>query len=86
MCKIQKNNAIKRLFCMLSQIENLYLKFIMTIIAIALIVIAVELTNRNLYCTVDIINGSIGIDGAVHISGEVDTYEQNTVVGRNFNQ
>lgn len=68
-----------------SKIENLYLKFILTIIAIALIVIAVELTNRNLYCSVDIINGSIGIDGAVHVSGEVDTYEQNTVVGRSFN-
>lgn len=69
-----------------SKIENLYLKFILTIIAIALIVIAVELTNRNFYCTVDIINGSLGIDGAVHVSGEVDTYEQNTVVGRSFNQ
>lgn len=69
-----------------SKIENLYIKFILTIIAIALIVIAVELTNRNFYCTVDIINGSIGIDGAVHVSGEVDTYEQNTVLERNFNQ
>ncbi len=81
-----KNNSIQRLLHRLSQIENLYLKFILTVIAIALTIIAVELTNRNLYCAVDIINGSIGIDGTVHVSGEVDTYEQNTVVGRSFNQ
>lgn len=79
-------DTFQKLFYRFLQIENLYLKFILTIIAIALIVIAVELTNRNFYCTVDIINGSIGIDGAVHVSGEVDTYEQNTVLERNFNQ
>lgn len=78
-------DTFQKLFYRFLQTENLYLKFILTIIAIALIIIAVELTNRNLYCSVDIINGSIGIDGAVHVSGEVDTYEQNTVVGRSFN-
>ncbi len=67
-------------------IEHLYLKFILTVIAIALIVIAVELTNRNLFCSVDIINGSIGIDRTVHVSGEVDTYEQNTIIRRTTNQ
>lgn len=78
-------DTFQKLFYRFLQTENLYLKFILTIIAIALIIIAVELTNRNLYCSVDIINDSIGIDGAVHVSGEVDTYEQNTVVGRSFN-
>lgn len=78
-------DTFQKLFYRFLQTENLYLKFILTIIAIALIIIAVGLTNRNLYCSVDIINGSIGIDGAVHVSGEVDTYEQNTVVGRSFN-
>lgn len=78
-------NTFQKYFYRLLQTEKLYLKFILTIIAIALIIIAIELTDRSLYCSVDIINGSIGIDGAVHISGEVDTYEQNTVVGRSFN-
>lgn len=66
-------------------IENLYLKFILTIIAVTLVFIAMELSNRNFYSTVDIINGSIGIDGTVQVSGEVDTYEQNTIISRKFN-
>ncbi len=67
-------------------IESLYLKFILTIIAVSLVFIAIELSNKNVYSTVDIIHGSIGIDGTVQVSGEVDTYEQNTVMGRKFNQ
>lgn len=80
-----KENLYKLLH-RLMHIEHLYLKFILTDIAIALIVIAVELTNRNLFCSVDIINGSIGIDRTVHVSGEVDTYEQNTIIRRTTNQ
>lgn len=85
MDKNNTNNTIQRLFLCLMQIENLYLKFILTVIAITLIVIAVELTDRNLYCTVDIINGSIGINRTVHVSGEVDTYEQNTIIRQTTN-
>lgn len=67
------------------RIENLYLKFILTVIAGALIVIATELSDKNLYVSADIFHGSIGIDGTVKVSGEVDTYEQNTIIGRKFN-
>ena len=38
-------NEMRRIFPKLLQVENLYLKFILTVIAIALIVIAVELNN-----------------------------------------
>lgn len=38
----------------------------------------------NRYCAVDIFHGSIKIDGAVKVSGEMDTYEQNNVISRRF--
>lgn len=66
-------------------IENLYIKIMLTIIAISLVIIATELSNRNYYTTVDLIQGSIKVDGTVDVSGEVDTYEQNTIIGRKFN-
>lgn len=56
-------------------IENLYLKFILTIIALALVDIAINLScDRH----VDV-GGSVIIDGSVDtdVSGEIDTYEQN---------
>lgn len=68
------------------QIENLYMKFILTVIAVSLIAISIELSDRNYYSTVDIIHGFVKIDGAVDISGEVNTYEQNMIIGRKFNQ
>lgn len=68
------------------QIENLYMKFILTVIAVSLVAIAIELSDRNYYSIVDIIHGSVKIDGAVDISGEVNTYEQNMIIGRKFNQ
>lgn len=58
----------------------------MTVIAVALVAIAIELSNRNYYNTIDFIHDSVKIDGTVDVSGEVDTYEQNTVIGRKFNQ
>lgn len=36
---------MRKIFLKLLQVENLYLKFILTVIAIAFIVIAVELNN-----------------------------------------
>lgn len=68
----------------LLQIEDLYMKFILTVIAISLVIIAVQLSN-NINTTVEIINGSVSLRGPVEISGEVDTYEQNTIIGRKFN-
>lgn len=64
----------------------MYIKFILTVIAVALVAIAIELSNRNYYNTIDFIHDSVKIDGTVDVSGEVDTYEQNTVIGRKFNQ
>lgn len=75
---------MKRIITKLLQVENLYLKFILTVIAIALVVIADQLSN-NINTTVEIINGSVGLRGSVEISGEVDTYEQNTIFGRRLN-
>lgn len=76
------HHIIKKLF----KIENLYIKFILTVIAVALVAIAIELSNRNYYNTIDFIHDSVKIDGTVDVSGEVDTYKQNTVIGRKFNQ
>ena len=76
---------IKSVLNRFMRIENLYLKFILTVIAGALIVIATELSDKNLYVSADIFHGSIGIDGTVKVSGEVDTYEQNTIIGRKLN-
>ena len=75
---------MRRIITKLLQVENLYLKFILTVIAIALIVIADQLSN-NINTTVEIINGSVGLRGPVEISGEVDTYEQNIIIGRKLN-
>lgn len=75
-------HIMKKLF----KIENLYIKFILTVIAVALVAIAIELSNRNYYNTIDFIHDSVKIDGTVDVSGEVDTYEQNTIMGRKFNQ
>lgn len=66
-------------------IENLYIKLMLTIIAISLVIIATELSNKNYYTTVDLIHGSVKVDGTVNVSGEIDTYEQNTIIGRKFN-
>lgn len=57
-------------------VDNLYLKFILTIIAIALIVIASKLPNSNDDLNV---SGSVSIDGSINadVSGSIDTYEQN---------
>lgn len=76
----------KQLLKRIIQIENLYMKFILTVIAITLIIISIELADRNRYCMVDILHGTVGIDGTVKVSGEIDTYEQNNVIDRRFNQ
>lgn len=58
-------------------VDNLYVKFILTIIAIALLVIASKLPSSNDgYVNV---SGSVSIDGSVDadVSGSIDTYEQN---------
>ena len=57
-------------------VDNLYLKFILTIIAIVLIVIASKLPNSNDDLN---ISGSVSIDGSINadVSGSIDTYEQN---------
>lgn len=67
-------------------VDNFYIKFILTVIAVSLVFIAIELSDRNYYATVDIINGSVKVDGAIDISGEVDTYEQNTIIGKKINE
>lgn len=72
------HEIMKKLF----KIENFYIKFILTVIAVALVAIAIELSNRNYYNTIDFIHDSVKIDGTVDVSGEVDTYEQNTIFGR----
>ena len=58
-------------------IDNLYMKFILTIIAIALLVIAKKLPSS--YDGDMRVSGSVSIDGSVDadISGSIDTYEQN---------
>ncbi len=76
------HEIMKKLF----KIENFYIKFILTVIAVALVAIAIELSNRNYYNTIDFIHDSVKIDGTVDVSGEVDTYEQNTIFGRKINQ
>ena len=48
----------------LLQIEDLYMKFILTVIAISLVIIAVQLSN-NINTTVEIINGSVSLRGSV---------------------
>lgn len=75
---------VRRIITRFLMIENLYMKFILTVIAITLIIISIELADRNRYCAVDIFHGSIKIDGAVKVSGEMDTYEQNNVISRRF--
>lgn len=70
----------------LTMVDNFYIKFILTVIAVSLVFIAIELSDRNYYATVDIINGSVKVDGAIDISGEVDTYEQNTIIGKKINE
>ena len=58
------NNSWNKVITIFKGVDNLYLKFILTIIAIALIVIASKLPNSN-----DDLN--------VIISGSINTYEQN---------
>ena len=48
----------------LKGVDNLYMKFILTIIAIALLVIASKLPSSN--------DGSVDVSGSVYISGSVD--------------
>ncbi len=55
-------------------IENLYLKFILTIIAVALLVIAYKLANTDLnYVEV---GGDVWINGSIasEVSGSIETY------------
>lgn len=75
----------KQLLKRIIQIENLYMKFILTVIAITLITISIELADRNRYCLVDFLHGTVDIDGAVKVSGDIDTNEQNNVIGKSFN-
>lgn len=75
----------KQLLKRIIQIENLYMKFILTVIALTLIIISIELADRNRYCVVDFLHGTVDIDGTVEVSGKIDTYEQNTVIGQGFN-
>ena len=53
---------------MVISIKDFYIKFILTLIAIALVVIAVELSNRDY---------STSIRGSIDVTGSMDTYEQN---------
>ena len=76
-------NSWNKVVVFLKGLDNLYLKFILTIIAIALSAIAIKLPNPNK----DYINvrGDVGVSGDVSIygsvdadvSGSIDTYEQN---------
>lgn len=72
-------NQLRLIYRRIISIDNIYLKFILTVIAISLIVIAIELDNRNYYGAVDIINGSVRVNGSIDVSGEMDTYEQNNL-------
>ncbi len=71
------NNSLNKVTNYFKGVENLYLKFILTIIAIALLVIASKLPDSNEdYVKV---RGSVSIDGSIDadVSGSIDTYEQN---------
>jgi len=87
------NNSWDKVTTFFKGVENLYLKFILTIIAIALLVIASKLPDTNEdYVKV---RGSVSIDGSIdtevsgsidaevsglidaEVSGSIDTYEQN---------
>lgn len=69
-------NSWNKVITIFKGVDNLYLKFILTIIAIALIVIASKLPNSNDDLNV---SGSVSIDGSINadVSGSIDTYEQN---------
>lgn len=75
---------IRQILTQFFKIDNLYIKFILTVIAISLVVIAIELSNRNYYNAVELINGAVRIEGTVDVSGEVNTYEQNNIIGSRF--
>ncbi|MFG6381362.1 MAG: hypothetical protein K1V87_04560 [Muribaculum sp.] len=81
---IKSLNTGVALLKQLSTIENFYFKFILTVISITLIVIAIELDDKNFYATVDIIHGDVRVDGTMDVTGEMNTYEQNNVIGRHF--
>ncbi len=71
-----KNSGYK-VIAFFKGVDNLYLKFILTIIAIALLAIAIKLPSPNEdYIKV---RGSVSIDGSIDadISGSINTYEQN---------
>lgn len=70
-------NSWNKVIAFFKGVDNLYLKFILTIIAIALLAIAIKLPSPNEdYYNV---RGSVSIDGSIDadVSGSIDTYEQN---------
>ena len=73
--EVLKKN-LNKVITIFKGVDNLYLKFILTIIAIVLIVIASKLPNSNDDLN---ISGSVSIDGSINadVSGSIDTYEQN---------
>ena len=62
---------MKRIFFKLLQVENLYLKFILTVIAIAVVMITIELPNRNYHNLEKLIGSSIKMDNKedIYIKG-----------------
>lgn len=64
--KALRKNLVN-LFMYIKNIENLYMKFILTVIAIALLMIASNLSNG---ITID---GYTDINGSVFVNGEIDS-------------
>ena len=64
--KALRNNLVN-LYMYIKNIENLYMKFILTVIAIALLMIASNLSNG---ITID---GYTDINGSVFVNGEIDS-------------
>lgn len=72
-------NKIKDLIKRLLAIDNLYIKFILSIIAIALCIIAYKIQIPD---SIDVdIPGYVDVRGnlGVEVSGGISTYEENTV-------
>ena len=75
---MKKNNILMRkitsLFFYIKGIEHLYVKFILTIIAVSLMMIASNLSNGIEIEGYTLIRGSIDADVDAWVDGSIDTY------------
>ena len=62
---------MRKIFPKLLQVENLYLKFILTVIAIAIVRITIDLPDRNYHNWAELISSSIKMDNKddIYING-----------------